>query len=83
MESFSSKKKAGCLRQENACLTLQDEHLIGDLDAVQYELPSLSLQGAQRKSWAHVINGSSQVAVMSEQINLLEAELEAQTEELK
>lgn len=45
MESFSSKKRAGYVRQENACLTLQDERLIGgDLDAVQYDLPSLSSQ---------------------------------------
>lgn len=44
MESFSSKKRAGCVRQENARLTLQDEQLIRDLDAGQYELPDLSSQ---------------------------------------
>lgn len=32
------------MRQENACLTPQDEQLIRDFDAVQYELPSLSSQ---------------------------------------
>ncbi|XP_075877084.1 coiled-coil domain-containing protein 18 isoform X2 [Nelusetta ayraudi] len=83
MESFSSKKRAGCVRQENACLTLQDEQLIRDFDAVQYELPSFGSQGGQRKPRAGVINSSGQVAVMSEQISLLEAELEAQAEELK
>lgn len=32
------------MRQENACLTLQDEQLIRDFDAVQYELPSFGSQ---------------------------------------
>ncbi len=44
MESVSSRKKAGCVRQENACLTMQDEQLISDLDAMQYELASFKSQ---------------------------------------
>uniref|UniRef100_A0A3Q4M603 Coiled-coil domain containing 18 n=1 Tax=Neolamprologus brichardi TaxID=32507 RepID=A0A3Q4M603_NEOBR len=36
MESISAlRKKVGCVRQENACLALQDEQLISDLDAMQ------------------------------------------------
>lgn len=38
MESFSTRRKGGCVRQENACLTVQDEQLISDLDAMQYDL---------------------------------------------
>lgn len=38
MESASvSRKKAACVRQENARLTLQDEQLISDFDAILYE----------------------------------------------
>lgn len=44
MESVSSRRKAGCVRQENACLTMQDEQLINDLDAMQYELASFKSQ---------------------------------------
>lgn len=32
------------MRQENACLTMQDEQLISDLDAMQYELATLKSQ---------------------------------------
>lgn len=44
MDSISSRKKAGCVRQENACLTMQDEHLIGDFDAMEYELATFRSQ---------------------------------------
>ena len=38
MDSVSARKKVCCVRQENACLTTQDEQLIRDLNALQYEL---------------------------------------------
>ena len=38
MESVSARKKVVCVRQENTCLTMQDEQLLGDVDALQYEL---------------------------------------------
>lgn len=45
MESISaSRKKVGCVRQENARLTLQDEQLISDLDAMQYEMATSKSQ---------------------------------------
>lgn len=44
MESVSSRKKAGCMRQENACLSMQDEQLISDLDAMQYDLATFKSQ---------------------------------------
>ncbi|XP_044076253.1 coiled-coil domain-containing protein 18 isoform X2 [Siniperca chuatsi] len=80
MESVSSRKKAGCVRQENACLTMQDEQLISDLDAMQYELATSKSQVRLRDPRAWVKNN---VAVKSEQICQLQAELEAQAEELK
>lgn len=42
MEGVSSRKKAACVRQENACLTMQDEQLISD--AMQYELATFKSQ---------------------------------------
>lgn len=44
MEAVSLRKKLGCVRQENACLTMQDEQLISDLDALQYELANSKSQ---------------------------------------
>lgn len=44
MDSISSRKKTGCLRQENACLTMQDEHLISDFDPLEYELATFRSQ---------------------------------------
>lgn len=44
MESVSSRKKVGCVRQENACLTMPDEQLISDLDAMRYELATSKSQ---------------------------------------
>lgn len=44
MESYSMRKKVGCVRQENACLTIPDEHLISDLDALRYELTTSKSQ---------------------------------------
>uniref|UniRef100_A0A4W6FE73 Coiled-coil domain containing 18 n=1 Tax=Lates calcarifer TaxID=8187 RepID=A0A4W6FE73_LATCA len=80
MEAVSLRKKLGCVRQENACLTMQDEQLISDLDALQYEL-------ANSKSQLHLrgprVGLKNNVAVMNEQILHLEAELEAQAKELK
>ncbi|GLD51194.1 coiled-coil domain-containing protein 18 isoform X1, partial [Lates japonicus] len=80
MEAVSLRKKVGCVRQENACLTMQDEQLISDHDALQYEL-------ANSKSQLHLrgprVGLKNNVAVMSEQILHLEAELEAQAKELK
>ncbi|XP_075954725.1 coiled-coil domain-containing protein 18 isoform X1 [Anarhichas minor] len=80
MESYSSRKKGGCVRQENACLTMQDEQLISDLDAMQYELATSKSQVRLRGPRIGVKNG---VAVMSEQIRCLEAKLETQATELK
>ncbi|XP_022610747.1 coiled-coil domain-containing protein 18 [Seriola dumerili] len=81
METISLRKKLGCaLRQENACLAMQDEQLISDIDAMQYEL-------ATSKSQLHLrgprVGVKNNVAVMSEQIRQLQAELEAQAKELK
>ncbi|XP_060899410.1 coiled-coil domain-containing protein 18 [Labrus mixtus] len=80
MESFTARKKSGYLRQENACLSLQNEQLISDLDAVQYELSSFKSQADLRSSRMGVKNN---VAVMSEQICHLQAEVEAQAKDLK
>ncbi|XP_047446699.1 coiled-coil domain-containing protein 18 isoform X1 [Mugil cephalus] len=80
MESISSRKKGGCVRQENACLVFQDEQLISDLDAMQYELATSKSQVRHRGPKFGVNNN---VAVMSEQIRQLEAELEAQAKDLK
>ncbi|XP_069568595.1 coiled-coil domain-containing protein 18 isoform X1 [Brachyistius frenatus] len=80
MESVSSRKKRGCVRQENAHLAMQDEQLINDIDAMRYELAVSKSQVRLRGSRAGVNNN---VAVMSEQIGQLEAELEAQAKELK
>nr|XP_020471831.1 coiled-coil domain-containing protein 18 isoform X2 [Monopterus albus] len=80
MEPVSSRKKVGCVRQENACLTMQDEQLNDGLDAVQYEL-------ATSKTRVHLrgprFGVKSNVAIMSERICELEAELETQAIELK
>ncbi|KAF3858777.1 hypothetical protein F7725_011978 [Dissostichus mawsoni] len=77
MESFSAR-----LRQENACLSVQDEQmqLISDLDAMQYELSSSRSQSRLRGPRLGV---KSSLAVMSEQIRQLQAELETQTAQLK
>ncbi|KAM6989144.1 coiled-coil domain-containing protein 18 [Tautogolabrus adspersus] len=80
MESFTARKKSGYLRQENACLSLQNEQLISDLDAVQYELASFKSQAGLRSSRIGLNNN---VAFMSEQIRQLQAELEAQAKDLK
>ncbi|XP_061588611.1 coiled-coil domain-containing protein 18 isoform X2 [Cololabis saira] len=76
MEFVSARRKVGVVRQENARLTPQDEQLI---DALQYELgpPTSQVLGG---SWTGVNNS---VVGMSEQIRQLEAELEAQSKELK
>lgn len=42
MESVSLRKKAGCVRQENACVSMQDGQVIGD--AVQYDLATFTSQ---------------------------------------
>lgn len=44
MESVTVRRKVGCVRQENACLTMQDEELINDLDAMQYKLATSKSQ---------------------------------------
>ncbi|XP_058484472.1 coiled-coil domain-containing protein 18 isoform X2 [Solea solea] len=79
MESISLRKKASCVRQENACLSMQDEQLFGDLDALQYELATSKSQVHLRGSGV-VVEGSA--AVMSAQICHLEEELEARTKAL-
>ncbi|XP_031153874.1 coiled-coil domain-containing protein 18 isoform X2 [Sander lucioperca] len=79
MESFSKRKKGGCVRQENARLTAQDEQLISDLDAMQYELATSKSQFCHRGPRV----GVNSVAVKSEHIRQLQAELETQAEELK
>ncbi|XP_062413840.1 coiled-coil domain-containing protein 18, partial [Pungitius pungitius] len=80
MEPYSSRRKGCCVRQENACLTMQDEQLIGELDAMHYGLaPSKSqilIQGSR-------VEGKNRVAVMSEQIRQLQTKLETQATELK
>ncbi|KAM8849404.1 coiled-coil domain-containing protein 18 isoform 2-T5 [Spinachia spinachia] len=79
METYSSRRKGCCVRQENACLTTQDEQLIGDLDAMHYRL-------ATSKSQVHIQGstvGKNGVAVMSEQIRQLRTKLETQATELK
>ncbi|XP_053185559.1 coiled-coil domain-containing protein 18 [Scomber japonicus] len=80
MESVAARRKLGCVRQENACLTMQDEELISDLDAMQYELVTSKSQVCHRGPRVGVKNNA---AVMSEQIRRLEAELEANANELK
>ncbi|XP_062284878.1 coiled-coil domain-containing protein 18 isoform X1 [Scomber scombrus] len=80
MESVAARRKLGCVRQENACLTMQDEELISDLDAMQYELVTSKSQVCHRGPRVGVKNNA---AVMSEQIRRLEAELEANAKELK
>ncbi|TNN69827.1 Cytoskeletal protein Sojo [Liparis tanakae] len=77
MESYS---RNGCVRQENACLNMQDEHLISDLDAMQYEFASSMSQVCPRGPRIGVKNG---VAFMREQIHQLQAKLESQATELK
>lgn len=45
MESISIRKKLGCaVRQENACLTMQDEQHICDTDVMHYELATSKSQ---------------------------------------
>ncbi|CAJ1071872.1 coiled-coil domain-containing protein 18 [Xyrichtys novacula] len=80
MESLSPRRKTSCMRQENACLSLQDEQLISDLDAVQYDLTSFKPQSGLRGSRVGLKNNS---AIMSEQIRQLQAQLEAQAKDLK
>ncbi|XP_047223128.1 coiled-coil domain-containing protein 18 [Girardinichthys multiradiatus] len=80
MESAPVRKRVGCVRQENACLITEDEQLICDLDALQYEPGVSKLQVHPSLSRVRL---SSSVAAMSEHILQMEAELETQTEELK
>ncbi|XP_068605304.1 coiled-coil domain-containing protein 18 [Brachionichthys hirsutus] len=80
MDPVPSRKKAGCVRQENACLTTHDEQLISDLDAVQHNLTSFDSQASLRGRRVGVRNN---LAVMSEQVSHLQAELASQAEELK
>ncbi|KAA8587730.1 hypothetical protein FQN60_016592 [Etheostoma spectabile] len=82
MESFSKRKKGGCVRQENACLSVQDEQLISNLDAMQYERAPSKSQVLLRGPKVGVINS---VAVKREHkhIRQLQAELETQAAELK
>lgn len=42
MESVNLKKKAGCVRQENACVSMQDGQIISD--AMQYDLATFTSQ---------------------------------------
>ena len=42
MESVSLRKKAGCVRQENACVSMQDGQVIGE--AMQYDLATFTSQ---------------------------------------
>ncbi|XP_034411805.1 coiled-coil domain-containing protein 18 isoform X2 [Cyclopterus lumpus] len=78
MESYS---RNGCVRQENACLNMQDEHLISDLDAMQYEFASSMSQVCPRGPRIGVKN--RELGIMSEQIRQLQAKLESQATELK
>ncbi|KAM9789151.1 coiled-coil domain-containing protein 18 [Neosynchiropus ocellatus] len=80
MEMGSSRRKQGGLRQENACLTEQDEELISDLAVIPYDLPTPASQVCSRPSRVDVQNS---VVVMSEQIHHLEAEVESKAKELK
>ncbi|KAF3699148.1 Coiled-coil domain-containing protein 18 Sarcoma antigen NY-SAR-24 [Channa argus] len=80
MESVPFRRKAGCVRQENACLTMDDEQLINDLDVVRFELGTSKSQVYLRGPRVGVKNS---VALMSDQIHQLEAELEAQAKALK
>ncbi|XP_032421584.1 coiled-coil domain-containing protein 18 isoform X1 [Xiphophorus hellerii] len=79
MASAAARKKGGCVRQENACL-IADERFRSNLDALQFEPEASDLQVHHSLSGVMV---SSSMAAMSEHIHQLEAELEAQTEELK
>ncbi|XP_008431594.1 coiled-coil domain-containing protein 18 [Poecilia reticulata] len=79
MASAAARKKGGCVRQENACL-ITDERFHSNLDALQFEPEASDLQVHHSLSRVMV---SSSMAAMSEHIHQLEAELEAQTEELK
>lgn len=45
MESVSMRRKMGCpVRQENACLTMQDEQHICHIDVMQYDLATSKAQ---------------------------------------
>ncbi|XP_068458861.1 coiled-coil domain-containing protein 18 [Clinocottus analis] len=79
MESHS-RKHFGCVRQENACLNMQDDDLISNFDAMQYESASSKSQVRQRGPKIGVENS---VAIMSKQIRQLQANLESQATELK
>ncbi|KAJ3595534.1 hypothetical protein NHX12_004837 [Muraenolepis orangiensis] len=75
------KKLLGCVRQENACLTMQNQQLITDLESAQYELASSKSKIRLLGSRVGVKSGN--VSVLTEQILSLEAELEAQALELR
>ncbi|KAJ8011364.1 hypothetical protein DPEC_G00057380 [Dallia pectoralis] len=81
MEALPLRKKLGGLRQENACLAMENRQLISDLEAAHVEL-------ASSKSKVRLLGNTfgakaSSVNVLREQILGLEAEVEAQANELR
>ncbi|KAM9719760.1 coiled-coil domain-containing protein 18 isoform 1-T1 [Menidia menidia] len=77
MQYVSARKKPGCVRQENACLTTLDEQLISDLDVLQCE-QATSFSQAHLRGSRMMVNHS-----MTERIRQLEEDLEAQARELQ
>uniref|UniRef100_A0A665UH12 Coiled-coil domain containing 18 n=1 Tax=Echeneis naucrates TaxID=173247 RepID=A0A665UH12_ECHNA len=73
----SLRRKASCVRQENARLNMQDEQLISNTDGLQYELASSKSQRHLRGPRIGLTN-----PIMSEQICQLQAKLEIQAKEL-
>ncbi|CAL8346074.1 unnamed protein product [Merluccius merluccius] len=81
MEAAPVRRKLGCvLRQENARLTMQNQ-VIADLESAQYELASSKSKSRLPGSRVGVQSGNA--SVLTEQILMLEAELEAQSLELR
>ncbi|XP_061797230.2 coiled-coil domain-containing protein 18 [Nerophis lumbriciformis] len=80
MDSVFSRRKMCNVRQENACLNMQDIQLISDIDDTPYEFLSSNSQACLRCSRNGAANS---VEVLNEQICHLQAEVETKGKELK
>ncbi|XP_067109848.1 coiled-coil domain-containing protein 18-like [Osmerus mordax] len=81
MEAGQLKQRLGFLRQENASLMQENQQLLSDLQAAQLEVASSRTK--VRLLGTTVGAKASSVSVMKEQILGLEAEVEAQIQELR
>ncbi|XP_061775837.1 coiled-coil domain-containing protein 18 isoform X2 [Nerophis ophidion] len=80
MDSVFTRRKMCNVRQENACLNMQDIQLISDIDDTPNEFLSPNSQACLRCSRNGVANS---VEVLNEQICHLQAEVETKGKELK